>query len=179
MIESYEDIAACVTYMSNADGSLFGFDSYVQIAACGTYRRRSQPLATFSNGIRVALYVVGMLLTVTALVVGARSVLFLLPRINTAKVILVLSPPVLIGFALLLALAVRLTTGLLPFLEPRMGMKPTTTERTPPPRQHTFSSSEPLEEKENQRGKKIEKQKGKAIETDPEQERRKKQKAEE
>jgi len=86
---------------------------------------------------------------------------------------------VLIGFALLLALAVRLTTGLLPFLEPRMGMKPTTTERTPPPRQHTFSSSEPLEEKENQRGKKIEKQKGKAIETDSEQERRKKQKAEE
>src|SRR5438552_1538745 len=58
-VESYEDIAACGTYMGNADRSLFGLDSYVQIRACGTYRRRSQPLAPFSDGNRVAPHVVG------------------------------------------------------------------------------------------------------------------------
>src|SRR6266566_5254178 len=78
---SYKEIAACGTYMGNAEGSLFGFDSYVQIAACGTYRCRSQPLAPFSDGSRVALHVVGMLLAVVLPVGGARSVLFLLQRI--------------------------------------------------------------------------------------------------
>jgi len=125
--------------MGNADGSLFGLNSYVQIRACGTYRRRrSQPLAPSSDGSRVAPHVIGMLLTVTPSVVGARSVLFLLQRINTAKVIRVLSPPVLIRFPLLLAATVGPTTGPLPLFEPRMGMKPTTTERTSPPREHTF-----------------------------------------
>src|SRR5439155_1322050 len=124
--------------MGNAEGSLFGFDSYVQIAACGTYRCRSQPLAPFSDGSRVALHVVGMLLAVVLPVGGARSVLFLLQRITPAKVIRVPHPPVLIGFPLLLAATVQSATGPLPLFEPRMGMKPTTTERTPLPREHTF-----------------------------------------
>jgi hypothetical protein len=54
--------------MGYADGSLFGLDSYVQIRACGTYRRRSQPLAPFSDGNRVAPHVVWMLLTEGTLV---------------------------------------------------------------------------------------------------------------
>src|SRR5437879_623066 len=97
--------------MGNAEGSLFGFDSYVQIAACGTYRCRSQPLAPFSDGSRVALHVVGMLLAVVLPVGGARSVLFLLQRITPAKVIRVPHPPVLIGFPLLLAATVQSATG--------------------------------------------------------------------
>src|SRR2546429_263336 len=100
--------------MGNAEGSLFGFDSYVQIAACGTYRCRSQPLAPFSDGSRVALHVVGMLLAVVLPVGGARSVLFLLQRITPAKVIRVPHPPVLIGFPLLLAATVQSATGPLP-----------------------------------------------------------------
>jgi len=79
-----------------------------------------------------------MLLAVAALPVGARSVDFLLVHIRTAKIIWVLSPPLLIGLPFLLVATVRPTTGLLPLLEPRMGMKPTTTERTSPPREHTF-----------------------------------------
>jgi len=110
----------------------------VQIRACGTYRRRSQPLAPFSNEGRVALHVVRMLLTIVALVVRARSVRFLLERIGTMKVIRVLDPPLVIRLSLLLAATVHSTTGFLPLLEPRMGMKPTTTERTPPLREHTF-----------------------------------------
>jgi hypothetical protein len=54
------------------------------------------------------------------------------------KVIRVRGPPLVIRLSLLLAATIRSTTGLLPLLEPRMGMKPTTTERTPPPREHTF-----------------------------------------
>jgi hypothetical protein len=92
-----------------------------------------------------------MLLTITTLVAGARSVLFLLKRISIPKVFRVLGPPLLIGFSLLLAATVRSTTGLLPLLEPRMGMKPTTTERTPPPRKHIFPSSEPFGKKHKQR----------------------------
>jgi hypothetical protein len=89
-------------------------------------------LATFADEGRIAPHVVGMLLAVAALVVSARSVLFLLKRgIGTAKVIRVVGSPLLIGFLLLLAATVRLTTGLLPPLKPRMRMKPTTTERTP------------------------------------------------
>ena len=84
------------------------------------------------------LHVVGMLLRVTTLVVGARSVHFLLKRISIPKVIWVLGPPLLIGLSLLLAATVCSTTGLLPLLEPRMGMKPTSTKRTSPPREHTF-----------------------------------------
>src|SRR6201981_50088 len=124
--------------MGNAEGSLFGLDSYAQIAACGTYKRRCQPLAPFSDERRVALHVVGMLLTVMPPVVGARSVLFLLLRINTTVVSRVLPPPLLIGLSLLLAATVALATGLLPLLEPRMGIKPTTTKRTSPPREHTL-----------------------------------------
>jgi hypothetical protein len=165
MIESYEDIAACVTYLGNVEGSSFRLDSYVQIRTCGTYRRRSKPLATFLDKSRVAPHVVGMLLTVAALVVGTRSVDFLLVFIVAAKVIRVLGPPLLTGLLLLLAATVRLTTGLLPLLEPRMGIKPTTTKRTPPLREHFFSSSEPQEEKQTGRARKEKKQKGKAIET--------------
>jgi hypothetical protein len=78
-----------------------------------------------------------MLLTVAALVVGTRSVDFLLVLIGAAKVIRVLGPPLLTGLPLLLAATVRLATGLLSLLEPRMGIKPTTTKRTPPPREHS------------------------------------------
>ncbi len=120
----------------------------MQIRACGTYRCRSQLLTAFSNEGRVAPHVVGMLLTITTLVAGARSVLFLLKRI----VFRVLGPPLLIGLSLLLAATVRTTTGLLPLLEPRMGMKPTTTKRTPPPRKHIFPSSEPVREETNRGG---------------------------
>src|SRR6266446_7785188 len=93
-----------------------------------------------------------MLLTVAALVVGARSALFLLERIGTMKIIRVLGPPLVIRLSLLLAATVRSTTGFLPLLEPRMGMKPTTTERTPPPREHIFPSSEPVREETNRGG---------------------------
>src|SRR5215469_9203057 len=80
-----------------------------------------------------------MLLTVATLFLGTRSVLFFLKCISAAKVIGVLVPPFLIEPALLLPAAFSSTTGLLPLLEPRMGMKPATTERAPPPREHTFS----------------------------------------
>jgi len=93
-----------------------------------------------------------MLLTITTLVAGARSVLFLLKRISIPKVFRVLGPPLLIGLSLLLAATVRTTTGLLPLLEPRMGMKPTTTKRTPPPRKHIFPSSELVREETNRGG---------------------------
>ena len=106
MIESYEDIAACVTYMGNVERSSFRLESYVQIRTCGTYRHRSQPLATFLDESRVAPHVVGMLLTVAALVVGTRSVNFFLVLIGAAKVIRVLGPPLLSGLLLLLAATV-------------------------------------------------------------------------
>ena len=124
----------------------------MQIGACGTYRCRSRLRAAFSDEGCVALHVVGMLLTVTTLVVGARSVLFLLKRVSIPKVIRVLGPPLLIGLSLLLAATVCSTTSLLPLLEPWMGMKPTTTERAPPPRKHIFLSSEPLGKKTNKGG---------------------------
>jgi hypothetical protein len=97
-----------------------------------------------------------MLLTITTLVAGARSVLFLLKRISIPKVFRVLGPPLLIGLSLLLAATVPSTTGFLPLLEPRMGMKPTTTERTPPPREHIFPSSELLGKKQTEAGRKRE-----------------------
>lgn len=124
--------------MGNMEGSLFGLDSYVQIRACGTYRGRSQLLAPFADESRVALHVVGMLLTVAAPVIEARSVNFFLMLINSAEIIRVLSAPLLIGLALLLLATIRPTTGLLPLFEPRMGTKPATTERTSPPREHVF-----------------------------------------
>jgi hypothetical protein len=74
-----------------------------------------------------------MLLAVAALFLGTRSVLFFLYRIGAAKVIRVLAPPFLIGLPLLLLATLRSATGFLPLLEPRMGMKPTTTERASPP----------------------------------------------
>ena len=122
--------------MGNADGSPFGLDGYVQIRACGTYRCRSQPLTPFSHGRRVASHGVGMLLAVAPPIVGARSVDFFLVFVSTAEVIRVLRPPLLIGFTLLLAATVGPTTGLLSLVEPRVRMKPTTTERTSPPREH-------------------------------------------
>jgi hypothetical protein len=79
-----------------------------------------------------------MLLAVATLFLGTRSVLFSLKCIGTAKVIGVLVPPFLIEPALLLPAAFGSTTGLLPLLEPGMGMKPTTTERAPPSWEHTF-----------------------------------------
>src|SRR5258708_16646339 len=59
--------------------------------------------------------------------------------------------------------AVRSTRGLLPRLEPRMGMKRATTERTPSPREHTFPSHEPRKQKETEGARKEKKQKGKAL----------------
>ena len=123
--------------MGNVEGSFFGLESYVQIRTCGTYRRRSQPLATFLDESRVAPHVVGMLLTVAALVIGTRSVNFLLVLIGAAKVIRVLAPPLPTRLLFLLAATVRLTASLLPLLEPRMGIKPTTTKRTSPTREHS------------------------------------------
>jgi hypothetical protein len=79
-----------------------------------------------------------MLLAVATLVVGARSIDFLLVRISISEVIRVLAPPSLIELPLLLLATLGPTTGLLPLFEPRMGMKPTTTERTSPPWEHTF-----------------------------------------
>ncbi len=154
MIESYEDIAACVTYMGNMERSFFRLESYVQIRTCGTYRRRAQLLATFLDESRVAPHVVGMLLTVAALVVGTRSVDFLLVLIGAAKVIRVLGPPLPTRLLFLLAATVRLTAGLLPLLEPRMGIKPTTTKRTSPPCEHSFSSSQLQKEKQTERARK-------------------------
>jgi hypothetical protein len=104
-----------------------------------------------------------MLLTVATLVLGARSVDFLLLRVGIPKVIRVIGSPLLIGPLLLLAATVRSTTGLLPLLEPRMGMKPATTERTPSPREHTFPSPEPRKQKEKEGARKEKKQKGKAL----------------
>jgi hypothetical protein len=82
------------------------------------------------------------------------------------KVIRVHGPPLVIRLSLLLAATIRSTTGLLPLLEPRMGMKPTTTERTPPPREHTFPPVNLWRRSKREAGKK-KKQKGKAIETEP------------
>ena len=79
-----------------------------------------------------------MLLAVATLSLGTRSVLFFLKCIGAAKVIGVLVPPFLIEPALLLPAAFVPTTALLSLLAPRMGTKPTTTERAPPPREHTF-----------------------------------------
>jgi hypothetical protein len=111
-----------------------------------------------------------MLLAVAALVVGARSVLFLLKRrISTAKVIRVLGSPMLIEFLLLLAATFGPATGLLPLFEPRMGMKPTTTERTPLPQKHTLllQGRSGGEAESRTWGRRREnKKKGKAIETD-------------
>jgi hypothetical protein len=154
MIESYEDIAACVTYMGNMERSSFRPESYVQIRTGGTYRRRSQPQATFLDESRVAPHVVAMLLTVAALVVGTRSVDFLLVLIAAAKVIRVLGPPLRTRLLFLVAATVRLTAGLLPLLEPRMGIKSTMTKRTSPPREHSFSSIQPQKEKQTERARK-------------------------
>jgi hypothetical protein len=49
------------------------------------HRHRSQPLAAFLDESRVAPHVVGMLLTVAALVVGTRSVNFLLVLIRSRE----------------------------------------------------------------------------------------------
>jgi hypothetical protein len=57
---------------------------------------------------------------------------------------------------------VRLTAGLLPLLEPRMGIKPTTTKRTSPPREHSLLQST-AEGEANRASKKREKAKGKGY----------------
>jgi len=77
-----------------------------------------------------------MLLAVTALVIGSRSVDLLLEQISTLKVIGVLRAPALIGLALVFPATGGPTTSLLPVFQPWMEMKPATTERTPPPVQH-------------------------------------------
>jgi hypothetical protein len=106
-----------------------------------------------------------MLLTVAALVAGTRSVDFLLVLIGAAKVIRVLAPPLPTRLLFLLAATVRVTAGLLPLLEPRMGIKATMTKRTSPLRKHSFSSSQPQKETQTERTRKEKKQKGKAMET--------------
>jgi hypothetical protein len=57
------------------------------------------------------------------------------------------------------------TAGVLPLLEPRMGIKPATTKRTSALREHSFSSRQPQKEKQTERVRKEKKQKGKAIGT--------------
>jgi hypothetical protein len=59
-----------------------------------------------------------MLMAVVALVVGARSVDFLLKRISTPKVIRMLGSPTLIGLPLLFAATGGPATGFLALLEP-------------------------------------------------------------
>lgn len=117
-------------------------------------------LAPFSDESRVAPHVVGMLLPVAVHVGGARSVGFLLVRISTAEVIRVLGPPMPIQLLLLLLATLGLATGLLPLFEARMGMKPATTERTPPPWEHTFllqekQSEEVLKKKEKSKRERL------------------------
>jgi len=133
----YDDIAACVTYCYSRLEVFSGRTVRLQIRTCVTYRRLSQLLAPFSDERRVSPHVVGMLLAVVAHVVSARSVLFLLMRINVAEVIRVLGSPFPIGLLLLLATTFGSTTGLLPSVESRVRAIPTTTERTSPPREHT------------------------------------------
>jgi hypothetical protein len=66
-----------------------------------------------------------MLLAVAALVVGARSVLFLLLlRIGVVEVVWVLGPPLLVGLPLLLLATLWLATGLA-LVEPGVGVIPT------------------------------------------------------
>lgn len=142
-------------------GSLFRPSSYVRIRICGTYRCLSQLLTPFSNASRVAPHVVGMVLAIATLVVGARSVLCLLPRISAAEVVRVFSPPLLIEPPLLFLTTLGPTTGLLPLLEPRMGMKPTSTKRTSPPREHTFLLRANILRKGQNRGRRERKRKSK------------------
>ncbi len=106
--------------------------------ACGTCGLRALPAAPVPDENLVAPHVVRMLLAVAAHVIGARSVDFLLQRIRAAKIIRMPGPPLLIGLSLLLAPAGWPATGLLPLLEPRMRMKPTTAKRTPPPLGHAL-----------------------------------------
>jgi hypothetical protein len=133
----------------------------VRIRICGTYRCLSQLLTPFSNESRVAPHVVGMVLAIATLVVGARSVLCLLPRISAAGVVRVFSPPLLIEPPLLFLTTLGPTTGLLPLLEPRMGMKPTSTKRTSPPREHTFLLRANILRKGQNRGRRERKRKSK------------------
>jgi hypothetical protein len=79
-----------------------------------------------------------MLLTIETHVVSAGSVFFFLVRIGVAEIIWVLGAPLPIGSLLLLMTTFRLPTGSLPLLEPWVRVIPPTTERTPPPREHTF-----------------------------------------
>jgi hypothetical protein len=118
-------------------------------------------LTPFSNESRVAPHVVGMVLAIATLVVGARSVLCLLPRISAAEVVRVFSPPLLIEPPLLFLTTLGPTTGLLPLLEPRMGMKPTSTKRTSPPREHTFLLRANILRKGQNRGRRERKRKSK------------------
>ena len=142
-------------------GSFFRPSSYVRIRICGTYRCLSQLLTPFSNESRVAPHVVGMVLAIATLVVGARSVLCLLPRISAAGVVRIFSPPLLIEPPLLFLTTLGPTTGLLPLLEPRMGMKPTSTKRTSPPREHTFLLRANILRKGQNRGRRERKRKSK------------------
>jgi len=118
-------------------------------------------LTPFSNESRVAPHVVGMVLAIATLVVGARSVLCLLPRISAAGVVRVFSPPLLIEPPLLFLTTLGPTTGLLPLLEPRMGMKPTSTKRTSPPREHTLLLPANILRKGQNRGRRERKRKSK------------------
>jgi hypothetical protein len=110
-----------------------------------------------------------MLLAVVAHVFGARSVFFLLLRIDTAEIIWILDSPFLIGLPLLLAATVGPTTGLLPLVEPWIGIKPATTERTSPPRGHAIVPPANILKRSRSRRaekKKSGKKKGKAIENE-------------
>lgn len=94
--KAYNDIVACVTYCDTRWEVFSGRTVRLQIRTCVTYRRLSQLLAPLLDESRVAPYVVGVLLTVVAHIVSARSVLFLLMRVHAAEVIRVLGSPLLI-----------------------------------------------------------------------------------
>ena len=136
----------------------------MQITACGTYRLRSLPAAPVPDEDLAAPHIVRVLLAVTALVIGSRSVDLFLERISTLKVVGVLRAPALIGLALVFPATGGPTTGLLPVFEPWMGMKPATTERTPPPLEHKLLPDRRTGERSPQRSSKSEQKKRRRLE---------------
>jgi hypothetical protein len=104
-----------------------------------------------------------MLLAVMALVVSSRSVDPLLEWISALKVIGVLRAPALIGLTLVFPATGGPTTSLLPVFEPWMGMKPATTDGTPPPLQHRLLPDRGTAENSPQRFSKTEQKKARGA----------------
>jgi hypothetical protein len=87
----------------------------------------------------IAPDIVGMLLAVTALIVGASAVNLLLLRIATPKVIEMSGAPTPIRAPFEFLTTGRLTTGFLPLLDSGVNDKPVTTNTTPASQLHSFS----------------------------------------